>query len=126
MIQTIKGSIRKLQVTSKQAWGQVLQTAAGAYRMVPQEATGMSPFLMLYGREALLPEEIEHISYGFNVDYEKAVAGHIRKMLGIQEQALEKNAASIEKSWKYFDWKYIKKTVIYSFVVGNVVLMYVK
>ena len=76
-------------MTSKQAWGQVIQTAASAYRMVPHEATGMSPFLMLNGCEALLPEKIEHTRYGSNVNYEKAVAGHIEKMLGIQEQALE-------------------------------------
>ena len=126
MIQTIKGSIRKLQVTSKQAWGQVLQMAASAYRMVPHEATGMSPFLMLYGREALLPEEIEHTRYDSDVDYEKAVLGHIEKMLGIQERALEKNAASIERSREYFNRKYVKKTVPYSFVVGDVVLMNVK
>ena len=71
----------------------------------------MSPFLMLYGHEALLPEEMEHTRYGSNVDYEKAVSRHIEKMLGIQEQVLEKNAASIEKSWKQFDWKYVKRTV---------------
>ena len=79
--------------------------------MVLHEAMGMSPFLMLYGREALLPEEIEHTRYGSNEDYEKAVAGHLEKMLGIQEQALEKNATSIEKSWNYFDCKYVNKTV---------------
>ena len=75
VIRTIKGLIRKMKITSKQAWGRVLQTAASAYRMVPHEATGMSPFLMLYGREALLPEEIEHTTYGSDSDYEKAVAG---------------------------------------------------
>ena len=47
VIQTIKGCIRKLQVTSKQGWSRVLQIAASAYRMVPHEATGISPFLML-------------------------------------------------------------------------------
>ena len=56
--------------------GQILQTAASAYRMVLHEATGMYLFLMLYGRESLLPEEIEHTRYGSNVNYEKAVAGH--------------------------------------------------
>ena len=87
VIQTIKGSIRKLQVTSKQAWGRVLQTAASAYRMVLHEATGMSPFLMLYGREALLLEEIEHTMYGLDSDYKKAVERHIGQMLKIQELA---------------------------------------
>ena len=60
------------------------------------------------------------------MNYEKAVAGQIEKMLGIQEQVLKKNAASIEKSWRYFNWKYVKNTVPYLFVVGDVVLMNVK
>ena len=47
-------------------------------------------------------------------------------MLGIQEQELEKNAASVERSWEYFNHKYVKKTVPYSFVAGDVVLMNVK
>ena len=55
--------------------------------MVPHEATGMLPFLMLYGREALLPKEIEHTTYGSDSDYEKAVAGHISKMFDRQELA---------------------------------------
>ena len=47
------------------------------------------------------------------------MAGHIEKMLGIQEQALEKNAAYVEKSWRYFDWNYVKEKVSYSFVKGD-------
>ena len=39
---------------------------------------------------------------------------------------LEKNAAFIEKSQKYFAWKYVKKTDPYLFFVGDVVLMNVK
>ena len=48
--------------------------------MVPHEATGISPFLMLYGREAIMPEEIDHTTYASNSNYEKAVAGHIAKV----------------------------------------------
>ena len=69
-------------------WGQVLQTVASAYRMVLHEAMGMSPFLMLYGCEALLPVKIKHTKYSSDSNYGKAVLGHIEKMLGIQEQAL--------------------------------------
>ena len=54
------------------------------------------------------------------------MVGYIEKMLGIQERALEKNAASIERSREYFNRKYVKKTVPYLFVVGDVVLMNVK
>ena len=35
--------LRKLQVTSKQGKGKVLQMAASAYQMVPHKATGFSP-----------------------------------------------------------------------------------
>ena len=50
----------------------------------------MSPFLMLYGHEALLAEKIEHTRYGLDINYKKAVAGHIEKMLGIQKRRLYK------------------------------------
>lgn len=123
--QTIKGSIRKNQVMLKQVWGRVLQTEASVYRMVPHEATGMFPILMLYGREPLLLEKIKHTRYGSDVDYIKTRGG-TNKDAGHKEQALEKNAASIEKSWKYFNWKYVKKTVPYSFFVGDNVLMNMK
>ena len=69
--------MRKLKATSKKAWGQIIQTAASAYRMVPHEATGMLPFLTLYGREALLPEEIEYTMYSSDSDYKKAVERHM-------------------------------------------------
>ena len=69
--------MRNLKATSKQALGQILLTAASAYRMVPHEAMGILPFLMLYGCEALLPEKIEHTMYDSNSDYEKAMKRHI-------------------------------------------------
>ena len=94
--------------------------------MVPHEATGMSPFLMLYGREALLPEEIEHTTYGSDSDYEKAVERHIGRMLEIQELASQRNSGAIQRSKEYFDRKYVKKTTPYTFVVGDVVLMNIK
>ena len=80
--------------------------------MVPHEATRMSPFLMLYGREALLPEEIEHTTYGSDSDYEKAVAGHISKMISLQELAGSRNSRAVQRSKEYFDRKYMKKTIL--------------
>ena len=54
--------------------------------MVPHEGTGMSPFLMLYGREALMPEEIPHVNYVSIDSYEVAVEKHIGKMLAIHRR----------------------------------------
>ena len=109
VIHTIKSCIRKLQVTSKQGWSRVLQIAASAYRMVPHEATGISPFLILYGREAIMPEEIDHNVYASNSNYEKAVAGHIEIFLNLQDMASKCNEEKIKKSREYFDRKYVKK-----------------
>ena len=69
--------------------------ATSAYWMVPQKATGISPFLMLYGREAIMPEEIDHTTFASNSDYEKAVAGHIAKILDLQEMASKNNKRKI-------------------------------
>ena len=51
------------------------------------------------------------------------MAYNIEKMLGIQDRANKKNAAAIEKSCTYFDLRYVKITVPYSFYVGKVVLI---
>ena len=49
-------------------------------------------------------EEIENTRYGLDSNYEKAMMEH-REDTGHQEKVLEKNAASIDKSWKYFNKK---------------------
>ena len=98
VIETIKSYIRKLQVTLKQDWGSVLQIAESAYRMMPQEATGISQFLMLYGRKAIMPEEIGHTTYALEKRLQKkAVAGHIAKILNLQEMASNNNEVKYKK-----------------------------
>ena len=82
--------------------------------------------MMLYGREALLPKEIEHTKHGSDSDYEKAVAGHISKMISLQELAGNRNSRAVQQSKEYFDQKYVKKTTPYVFVVGDMVLMNIK
>ena len=90
VIQTLKNSMRKLQVTTREEWGRILQLAASSYRMVPHESTGFSPFLMKYGREAIMHEEIPHMTYLSNEDYKTAVGKHIGRMLAINKKAKEK------------------------------------
>ena len=84
-----------------------MQLAASSYWMVPHGSTGMSPFLMLNGQEALMPEEILHVTYASNDSYEVAVEKHIRNMLAIHQEAINKNQVSIQRSKKYFDRKFI-------------------
>ena len=126
VIQTLKNSMRKLQVTTREEWGRILQLATSSYRMVPHESTGFSPFLMMYGWEAIMPEETPHMTYLSNEDYETVVDKHIGRMLAINEKAGEKNQECVQRSKEYFDRKYVKKVSPHNFVVGDIVLMNIK
>ena len=75
-----------------------MQIAASAYQMVPHEAIEISPFLMLYGQDAIMPEEIDHTMYASNSNYKKAAAGHIAKVLNLQDMASKNNEEKVQKS----------------------------
>ena len=77
-------------MTSREEWGRILQLAASSYRMVPHESTGFSPFLMMYGWEAVMPEEIPHMTFLSNEDYETAVGKHIGRVFAIIKKYMRK------------------------------------
>ena len=45
-----------------------------------------------------MPEEIDHTVYASNSNYENAVAGHIAKILNLQDMASKCNEENIQKS----------------------------
>ena len=63
-----------------------------------------------------MPREIPHVTYASNDSYEAAVEKHIGKMLAIHQEATKKNQVSIQRSIKYFDRKFVKKTQPHNFV----------
>merc|ERR1711963_82603 len=52
---TITAMLRKLAHDNENSWDRLLQYVLFAYREVPQETTGFSPFELVYGREARGP-----------------------------------------------------------------------
>ena len=68
----------------------------------------MSPFLMIYGREALMPEERPHGTYSLHENYEVALERHIGKRLAIHQEAIKRNQVSVQRSKEYFNRKYNK------------------
>ena len=52
---TITSMLRKLAHDNEKSWDRLLQFVLFAYREVPQETTGFSPFELVYGREARGP-----------------------------------------------------------------------
>ena len=79
-----------------------MQLAASSYWMVPHGSTGMSLFFILYGREALMPEELLHTTYASNDRYELDVEKHIKKMLAIHQEAIKKNQVSVQRLKRVF------------------------
>ena len=49
--QTLKEMLRKTASEEGKAWHKLLPYVLFAYREVPQESTGFSPFELVYGRE---------------------------------------------------------------------------
>ena len=68
-----------------------LNIAVSAYWMVPHRATGFSPFVLLYGCEAVMPYEIPFTRYDSEEQYQEALSSHIKKMFEIHQGAFFSN-----------------------------------
>lgn len=58
-----------------------LNIAVSAYWMVPQRATETLPFVLLYGRETIIPYEIPFTRYMLEDLYQDALSSHIKRCL---------------------------------------------
>ena len=64
-----------------------LNIAKRAYCMVIHRATGFSPFVLIYGCEAVTPYEIPFTRYNSEEQYQEALSSHIEKMFEIHQEA---------------------------------------
>lgn len=58
--QTLKAMLKKVLMREKRSWDKLLPLVTFAYREVPQESTGFSPFELIYGRDVRGPLDILH------------------------------------------------------------------
>ena len=82
---------------------QNLNIAVSAYCMVPHCATGFSPFVLLYGCEAVTPYEVPFTRYTPEEQYQDALSSHIEKMFEIHKGAFFSNPKYQLKMKKIFD-----------------------
>lgn len=75
--QTLKEMLRKTVKEEDKDWDKLIPFVLLAYREVPQESTGFSPFKLLYGREVQRPLDILKEEWEASPRSDKSVVSHI-------------------------------------------------
>ena len=122
---TLKSMIRKMCTERRKDWDRYMSALLFAYREVPQESLGFSPFELLYGRTVRGPMTVLRemwtnedsapdvkTTYQYVIDLKDRLA----KTCELAQQELKKSSARYKK---YYD----RKTRSRTFKVGDKVLM---
>ena len=80
---------RLVQINKDQGFNlqRSLNIEVSSYCMVPHCATGFSPFVLLYGCEAVMPYEVPFTRYTSEEQYQDTLSSHIEKMFEIHKGA---------------------------------------
>eukprot|EP00745_Piridium_sociabile_P005869 TRINITY_DN137899_c0_g1_i1.p1 TRINITY_DN137899_c0_g1~~TRINITY_DN137899_c0_g1_i1.p1 ORF type:complete len:280 (-),score=57.61 TRINITY_DN137899_c0_g1_i1:5-796(-) len=121
---TLKSMLFKLAKEQPKEWDRWVPSLLFAYREVPQESTGYSPFELLYGRTVRGPMQVlrelwihpERQELSTAAEYVVKLRNKIAESCEVAQQVLE---ASSTRYKKYFD----RKTQQREFRVGEKVLM---
>ena len=89
--------------------------------MVPHRATGFSPFVLLYGCEAITPYEIPFTRYTLKEQYQDALSSHILKMFELHQGAFLSIRRYQKKMKETFDKKKVGCKEVDKFQTGELV-----
>ena len=90
--QTLKGMLRKTACQEGKDWDRYIPYVLFAYREMPQETTGFSPFELLYGREVRGPLDVLKESWEPSSGSDMSVVSHVLQM----REKLEKMAEVVQ------------------------------
>ena len=96
--------LRKFVSRNEKDWDQYLPYLLFAYREVPQETTGFSPFELLYGRQERGPLDVLREEWTGDRGTAVPVATHVlemREQLAEMAQLVSEHAAKRQK--RYYD-----------------------
>ena len=106
---TLKAMIRKFTVSDPHNWDQLVPYLLFAYREVPQESTGFSPFELLYGRKVRGPLDVMKETWTGTVSGPKSVVSHIvtmRERLASMTDLVKENMKEAQlRQKKWYDTK---------------------
>ena len=104
---TFKSMIKKFTRKNKKDWDEYLPYLLFAYREVPQESTGFSPFEMLYGRRVRGPLDVLRESWTGEQEDEVPTITHIveiRERMAEMADLVQQNAEQAQnRQRKYYD-----------------------
>ena len=92
--QTLKEMLRKSAAEDGKDWDKLIPYVLFAYREVPQESTGYSPFELLYGRDVRGPLDVLKEEWGLNTKADESIAAHVLLM----RERMEKMTDLVEKN----------------------------
>ncbi|KAK7097858.1 hypothetical protein V1264_004777 [Littorina saxatilis] len=122
---TLKSTLKKLCSEQPRQWHRYINALLFAYREVPQESTGFSPFELMYGRTVRGPMQILKELWTKDVDTPEVKNSYqyvfeLREKL---EETLEISRENLRKSQDSGKHYYDRKAVNRKFTPGNKVLI---
>ena len=122
---TLKSMLRRLCQDQPKQWHRLINPVLFAYREVPQESTGCSPFQLLYGRSVRGPGTIlkELWTKEVNIPEVKSSYEYVTELRERLEDSLKLAQEELEKSQKRYKRHYDRKAKPRRLEVGDRVLI---
>ena len=122
---TLKSMIKRLCQDQPKQWHRLINPVLFAYREVPQESTGFSPFQLLYGRSVRGPGTIlkELWTKEVNIPEVKSSYEYVTELRERLEDSLKLAQEELEKSQKRYKRHYDRKAKPRRLEVGDRVLI---
>ena len=98
--QTLKEMLRKTAQEDGKDWDKLIPYVLFAYREVPQESTGFSPFELLYGREVRGPLDVLKETWERSPKSDDSVVSHVLVMRERMEEMATLVQNNLEKVQK--------------------------
>ncbi|KAK7094801.1 hypothetical protein V1264_006302 [Littorina saxatilis] len=122
---TLKSTLKKLCSEQPRQWHRYINALLFAYREVPQESTGFSPFELMYGRTVRGPMQILKELWTKDVDTPEVKNSYqyvfeLREKLEETLEIVRENLKKSQDSGKHY---YDRKAVNRKFTPGNKVLI---
>ena len=103
--QTLKLMLKKTSRSTRRQWDKMLPLVLFAYREIPQETTGFSPFVLLYSRDVKGPMDILKDQWIATQPEQKDITSYVLSLRQRMEEAHEiaqqnwKKAQIKQKQW---------------------------